>query len=82
MAVVKLKKNWPGNFRRSIRESGKVVAEYEFTAGQDVEIDDSHVPGLQDDIDKGTLILVPQVAGPAPVMEPEKQPATERKYKR
>lgn len=63
MPVVMLKKDWPGLFRRVIRDDeGKAVVPervIEFAPGEAVEVEDSDMPSLLPDVELGTLRLNP-----------------------
>lgn len=51
MYSVMLKGNWPGNFRRSVRdEQGKVLKVLEFTPGVPVEVNDEELAAITPDI--------------------------------
>jgi hypothetical protein len=51
MPKVMLRRNWPGNFRRSIRnEKGEVLRVIEFAPGQAVEVLDDEMPSVQADL--------------------------------
>lgn len=53
---VMLKRDWPGNFRRSVRDpNGEIVHQYEFAPGLPVEIEPGHEKSLAGDIGKALI---------------------------
>lgn len=58
MPTVRLKKNWNGNFRRSIRdEKGAVVFVIEFTPGENLQVDLNTFEQLRGDFGKALEVI-------------------------
>ncbi len=51
MPLVMLKKDWPGTFRRSIRDDkGKIISTLEFNPGEPVDISYDQLPAIEKDM--------------------------------
>lgn len=88
MPVVMLKREWPGQFRRVIRDDNGAPVEPRrvllFTPGESVEVDDCDMPAIADDVKAGTLKVnanlktrkaeEPVAAPEPPAAEPKPEP--------
>lgn len=65
---VRLRKNWPGNFRRTVRVDEKPIAILEWAPGDVIAVTDEHeLASIKDDIGKALELVVPPVTVPEPV---------------
>lgn len=83
MPTVKLKKTWPGNFTRSVKDDkGVVVTRLEFSPGEPMQVDVMTLKQLLPDIGRALELIsetetVPGAVISGPMTSPEVVPEAE-----
>jgi hypothetical protein len=80
---LQLRKDWPGNFRRTVRDSeGKASHIIEWSPGDIIEMKDEHErAATKDDIGKALVEKSAPIAKAEPVPPPEPPPAVPKRKK-
>ena len=87
MKYLRLKKNWPGNFHRTLRDAkGNASKVLEFSPGEIIEVNDDEFPQLSGDVGLALEVMQPPVFESLPQESPSipqsDNEATDKKKKK